>query len=535
MQYFVVAIIVFLVIIWQAKSYRQINNKNLRLKSLFPQDLGGCLVDKENGETSILYNDSYGDDFKETIDDINAYLSKNKEKTFDYQIIKEIVERNAQSLEDEVDTMLSAPLYLGLMATIFGIAFGVVAFAWNDLANLLSGANIDPEGIKVLLTDVGIAMIASFVGVYCTKQATSKFNEAKTLMSKNKNRFLTWIQTELLSKLSDDITGAIIRMTNDLNEFNNTFASNTQELKTTLSTVNSNYTGQIQLFEAIERLKINEIAKANIDVYNRLQGCSDELGNLLQVFENSEAYLNKVVLLNNNIGSIDERTKLFEELGNYFHNEMENVRERQGMMRQEMSGLDSVLQDALSNLSTSLQTGIQGLSSTLQTQNQKIKELIQEQQDGLSTSLREMQNSLNSKMDEIGNPFAGVAEVINQSIISIRTAFEEQNNTIKQMLDLQKNAMESSLETQQRAILAKFSETPGQFKALQDVAEVLKKLNAKIDHIGNIKNSDSDDETEASSQDNSSKYMKYLLPISMTGTFVALLLLIIIELFGIKL
>lgn len=59
-------------------------------------------------------------------------------------------------------------------------------------------------------------------------------------MTHNKNKFLTWVQSDLMSKLSDDITGAILKMTTDLNEFNRTFAENTHELKDTLSTVNDN-------------------------------------------------------------------------------------------------------------------------------------------------------------------------------------------------------------------------------------------------------------------------------------------------------
>lgn len=532
MQYFVVAIIVLLVIVWQTISYRSIVKKNSRLSTLFPSDQENSFVNKEEGVTSIRNNEAKSD-FKETIDDINAYLSKNKDKTFDYQIIKEIVERNAQSLEEEIDTLLSVPLYLGLMATIFGIAFGVVAFAWNDLANLLSGESINSEGIKILLTDVGIAMIASLAGVFYTKQATSKYNKAKTTMVKNKNKFLTWIQTELLSKLSDDITGALIRMTNDLNEFNSTFASNTHELKETLSTVNSNYSEQIQLFEAIERLKINEIAQANIDVYNRLQGCTAELENLFRILSNSEAYVQNVVALNENLGSIEERTLLFEELGNYFHSEIEFVKDRQGMMRQQMSGLDSVLQEALSNMGDSLGSSLQGLTGVLQQQNQRIQALIEEQQNGLSDSLVRMQQSVNSKMEEIGNPFAGIAETVNGSIESIRAAFEAQNNTITEMLNLQRSVLEESLKAQQEAILRKFSETPSQLKALSDIAGVLGKLNAKIDNIGNFRMAA--DTVEDDVEHKSSKFMQWLFPISMAGTFVALLILIIIELFGIKL
>ena len=224
-QYFIVAAIVIVVIAWQFASYRANEKRIGRIKNLFPEQNNSVVV-KANGTTTI-YNEDASGEFKETLEDINSYLAKNKNKTFDYHILKEIVDRNSQSLEDEVDTMLSTPLYLGLIATIFGIAFGVVVFAWKDLANLLAGANMNPEGIRILLTDVGIAMAASLCGVFFTKQSTAHYNEAKTSMTKNKNRFLTWIQTDLMSKLSDDITGALIRMTQDLNEFNSSFAQNT--------------------------------------------------------------------------------------------------------------------------------------------------------------------------------------------------------------------------------------------------------------------------------------------------------------------
>lgn len=40
---------------------------------------------------------------------------------------------------------------------------------------------MNPQGIKVLLTDVGIAMIASFMGILFAKvSSTQRFNDART-------------------------------------------------------------------------------------------------------------------------------------------------------------------------------------------------------------------------------------------------------------------------------------------------------------------------------------------------------------------
>lgn len=534
-QYFIVSAIVIIVLIWQYKTYRENERRIDDIKSLFPSSNNTIIDVDEDQRFTKLVNDSATGQFKDTLDDINSYLVYNKNKTYDYHILKEIVNRNSQSLEDEVDTMLTVPLYWGLIATIFGIAFGIVIFAWKDLANLLSGSNMNPEGIKILLTDVGIAMIASLAGVFFTKQSTTHYNEARTEMAKNKNHFLTWIQTDLMSKLSDDITGALIKMTQDLNEFNRTFADNTRELKETLSTVKDNYGGQVKLLEAIDNIKINKIAKANIEVYDKLQGCTEELENLFEIFANSEEYVTKVVELNNKIGSVEERTLLFEELGNYFKSEIEFVRDRQGMMRQQMSSIDSVLQDALSNLGDSLSNSIGDLTGKFQEQNQRIQLLIEEQQNSLAKSLEEQQNAVNEKIDLIDNPFSGLKETFDEGIKGIKEAFEAQNTVIAEALSSQKVALEKALEDQQQAIIKKLQETPGQLQALSELSKTLDKLNKTLTNpsLMTLNSSVSDGKETAPKKKGMFTFVKRnYLPICACGSFVSLLILLILRLFG---
>lgn len=538
-QYFIVAAIVIVVVIWQYKTYRDNQARIDSIKHLFPSN-NTTKVEIDDDDVTTLKNDSATGEFKSTLQDINSYLLYNKNKTYDYHILKEIVNRNAQSLEDEVDTMLTVPLYWGLIATIFGIAFGIVMFAWKDLANLIAGTDMNPEGIKILLTDVGIAMVASLAGVYFTKQSTSNYNSARTEMVKNKNRFLTWIQTDLMSKLSDDITGALIKMTQDLNEFNRTFADNTRELKQTLGTVKDSYEGQVKLLEAIDKIKINKIAKANIEVYDKLQGCTEELENLFEIFANSETYVAKVVELNNQIGSVDERTRLFEELGNYFKNEMEFVRDRQGMMRQQMSSIDSVLQDALSNLGDSLSNSISELTGKFQQQNQQIQLLIEEQQNALTQSLEEQQNVVNEKIGQIDNPFIGLKETFEEGIKGIQNAFTEQNAAIKEALESQKKALEVALESQQQAVVKKLQETPGQLQAISELSKVLDKLNKTMSGstpaISGLKQGEGNQEVKAKP-----KGLKRItcfikdnyMPICAGGSFVSLLILLALRLLGI--
>lgn len=537
-QYFIVSAIVIIVLIWQYKTYRENEGRIDDIKSLFPSSNNtNVVIDVDDDqEFTKLANESASGHFKDTLDDINSYLLYNKNKTYDYHILKEIVNRNSQSLEDEVDTMLTVPLYWGLIATIFGIAFGIVIFAWKDLANLLAGTNHDVSGIKILLTDVGIAMVASLAGVFFTKQSTAHYNKARTEMVKNKNRFLTWIQTELMSKLSDDITGALLKMTQDLNEFNRTFANNTRELKETLSTVKDNYKSQVKLLDAIDKIKINKIAQANIEVYDKLQGCTEELERLSEIIADSETYVSNVVELNDKLGSVDERTRLFEELGNYFKNEIEFVRDRQGMMRQQMSSVDSVLQDALSNLGDSISNNIADLTSKFQQQNDRIHLLIEEQQNSLVESLQKQQSAVNEKIGQIDNPFEGLKGTFEEGIKDIKDAFAEQNNAISEVLSSQKASLEVALNAQQQAIIRKLQETPGQLQAFSDLAKVLDKLSKTLDNqrqqsVAVVENGKVKDpqEQEKGLMD---AIQKYYIPVCAGGSFLSLLALLLMKLLG---
>lgn len=548
-QYFIVAVIVVFIVLCQIWSYFRNSNRIKRLKSLFPEEGNVLINDVEGVKTILIQDPNVTDDFRSTIGDINAYLGKNQNKTTDYHIIKEIVERNAQDSEEEVDTMLSAPLYLGLMATIVGVAIGVVFFA-IDIDKLFSPKSVEIDGIKIFLIDIGIAMVASFLGVFFTKKSTSAFKDARSIMSFNKNKFLSWIQTELMPNLSDDITGALIKMTQDLNEFNRTFASNTKELKDTLALVIDNNKGQVEILKSIEKLNVNKIATANIEVYDKLQGCTDEIEKLFEHLGKSEQYINSVVSLNNQIGSIEERTRVFEEVGKYFTDEIEYVKERQGLMRQQMSSLDSVLQEALANLGESVGQGIIDLSSVFQRQNQSVQSLIEEQQNSLMESLSQQRIIINQKMDEMSDPFAGLKETFagigeeaRKGIENISGTFEQQNQAIAQMLKLQREAIENEIVDNRNAIEKVLIEIPNQFSSLSQISQSVNKLASAIkeqqdnltEHGKIMIDLATLIEKSQNKKTNTSGWIKYAVMVGVCGSFILLLALLMVQLFGISL
>ena len=497
-QYYIVAIVVAFIVVLQVIAFF----KNLsiigKLRALFP-NTNTLSLHKESNTIECSLNHA---EFEGTLHDINGYLNENQNTSADYQIIKEIVERDSQRIEEDVDTMLSTPLYLGLMATILGAAIGVVSFAWTDLGTLLTGTNIQVEGIKTLLTDIGIAMIASFLGVMFTAISTSKYKEARGEMLKMKNKFLSWIQTKVMPNMSDNLTGALTKMANDLNNFNSTFAENTKELKETLSQVTDNYDNQVKLLDAIDKIKIAKIAKANVEVYDKLQGCTEELERLFEHLGNSEEYIAQVVKLNSRLGDIEDRTRLSEELGNYFKSEIEYVQDRQGMMRQQMSSLKA---------------------------------------------LEDQRVAINNKIAEINDPFGGlkdtfkeVEEQSRQGIESISSTFETQNTAIKEMLAAQKELLENEISTQRESLKLQFANVPSQ---MNELAKVMEKLNQtiltqqqKIDEQGNaIQTLASSIGTPLDSKGNTKRnWMNVAIAVGVCGSFIMLLAMLCVQVFDIK-
>ncbi len=454
MELIFVILAVVVCVVWQISSYNDIRKKISSLRGLFPYGDDDLYVNTiEETNTTTIYCQYPSTEFKQTLDDINKYLLKNKDKTFDYQIIKEIVERNVSSLENEVDTLLPSPLYIGLMATIVGIAFGVVFFAQGgDLANLIIGREVDASGIQALLTDVGIAMIATFIGVLVTKLSTQTFNDARTEMTRNKNTFLTWIQSELMPKIPDDITGAIKRMTDNLNLFNYTFAQNTNNLSTTFAKINENYDRQTALLTAIKDLNIEKIAQANVDFCQKLTSCSNSLDDFNALFNYSRDYIEQVKELNKQLGDINERTQAFELIGEYFKNEMDAVKKRIGNFDHEMSRLDSNLKKAIGEIQNTTTTSLSTFTQAVQEQNQNIGKLLETQQSELFTAITTQSNNINREITAFDNPFEKLRSAINNNISNINSALDKQNSTLESHLQKQYEMLENYIDQQNKML-----------------------------------------------------------------------------------
>ena len=235
---------------------------------------------------------------------INCYLEKNKNSVADFNIIKDIINRNCDAVENEIEAQIPTPIFYGLMGTMIGIIFGVgylvVSGAlWNLLTPFSPPAGILPNtpeweelyraynavatnGILSLFGGVTIATFSSIFGIIFNLRSTYIGKNIKYSVESKKHTFFSWLQAELLPKISSDFSSALIKLGNDLTEFNNSFSTNAILLKQTISEIGYASSSQTKLLQTIEQLDVSQIATANIRVYEELKNCTQDMANLAQ-------------------------------------------------------------------------------------------------------------------------------------------------------------------------------------------------------------------------------------------------------------
>ena len=330
-----------------------------------------------------IYSSHLNQTFEEIKNAINSYLLNNKGSVSDFHLMKDIVDRNCDAKEEEINTQIPVPLYMGLMGTMVGILVGV-GYLWysGDLSALLDARSDESgaEGIKALLGGVALAMISSITGILLTTLGSVKAKAAKAQEEKNKHVFLSWIQANLLPNLSNDTVQALERMSGNLSAFNNTFSKNTADLGRALSQVNEATRLQHQLLVAVEKLADKNISKQNLEVYNALKNCSEEIGTLGKYLTSTNDYLIAVRDLNEKLDKDDKRWKAVERMAEFFENEATQLEQRKAVINKVVGEIDGHLEEQLRRLSEHAIENVNGFSVALGKQQDALQRRLAETQ-----------------------------------------------------------------------------------------------------------------------------------------------------------
>jgi hypothetical protein len=208
----------------------------------------------------LLFSENNISETAQIIKELNRYIVKNDGQTVNFLIIQDIVERNYQVLDDEINQTMPTPLYLGLAATMLGIIFGLV------------GMSIDDADIMSLIQGVGIAMISSFIGLSLTTILSTYFyKRSKTEAEKEKNLFFSKLQAELLPDLLRQGVSGIEGLSRQLKNFAKNTIESTDKLVAISDQTTSTLTRQNELIKRIDSLNINELSSSSLLIFEKLE------------------------------------------------------------------------------------------------------------------------------------------------------------------------------------------------------------------------------------------------------------------------
>ena len=422
--FIVIAVIVFIISYQIKVGIETLRNLDV-FKSIFPKSESCYSIeensfydengkeddDEDNVETKGLNEDlsaimvnqissSYANPIlSQIIGAINMYLRKNKGAASDFLLIKDVVERYCDAKEEEIMAQQPVPLDFGLTGTIVGIIVGIsyITFIGGSSGEQLM------DNIFELMSAVGIAMSASFVGIIATIRISLKSKEANAEVEAGKNLFYSWLQSELLPTLSGNATNALYLLQQNLMSFNETFATNVTQLNSSLSQIRNTSAQQVQFLNAIEKINVTKIAKANISVLQELQQSTEVISQLTVGLHDTSAYLKSVEGLNDQINKYMARTHAIENMGLFFQQEIEQVKTREQYINEVVANVDDTLRKTFEKLAEETKERIAILQNNSVQDSEKLQKYYVEQREAFQKLIETQKEEFSTHSDDLSN------------------------------------------------------------------------------------------------------------------------------------
>ncbi|THU39444.1 hypothetical protein FAM09_13140 [Niastella caeni] len=311
------------------------------------------LINKKKGGNKVTNKIIYA---------INTYLIRNRGVASDFHLIKDVVERNTDAIEEDINQSVSLPLYLGLLGTFLGIVFGLFQIAGVDFAADTTALN---TAISLLLDGVKIAMIASFTGLlFMVINSGYTFKGAKSLVEEKKNDFYTFIQTDLLPLLNQNINSTLFSLQSNLHKFNEEFKTNVGKLGSVMGKNYDTIIAQEKILDALQKIDILSYADANVKVLHQLKLTTGRFETFNQYLTNATELVNQATLFTQSMEEMMKRTdnlnllgekivSVFEEnqaLAKFLQNHYSALDESHQLITQAVNGIGNTLDESLVKL-----------------------------------------------------------------------------------------------------------------------------------------------------------------------------------------
>lgn len=418
----VVGIIVFIVIAFQVSFFWKNLKRMHTFRDIFSAPSSWAVQINEDGQTVSGINGEGNSVFKLIKDNINDYLGNSQGSVIDYNILKDAVDRNCETIEDEINAQMPVPLYCGLAGTMAGVIVGLFSLLSEDsISNLMTSGSKSVEsatlamngaasGINDLLAGVALAMVASILGIVLTTVNSVLFKQFKRQEEEGKNKFLSWVQSILLPELPNDISDSFSMFVDNLNRFNDTFRENTRGLGHTLEQINGAYSTQADIIKTIQQMNVTRMATANVKVLNALSDCTDKLEQFNVYLNSIQGYTNEIEAFRQQLSSEANMVYLLMELKdtlasikNFFRTELGEIDQRKQAIRNSVDNVDTYVNEALEKLKSSSVTSVDDLKKAIDDQSEGLKNFLDKEKQMLQDMSQEVRNEFDRQISQIPN------------------------------------------------------------------------------------------------------------------------------------
>ena len=401
---------------------------------------------KEDNKNKTTYNIVYS---------INTYLLRNRGVASDFHLMKDIVERNTDALESEINQTISLPLYLGLLGTFLGIVVGLFQISGMDFS---SNPNALDIAIQTLLGGVKIAMIASFSGLLFTIINNGYFYRgAKSIVEESKNDFYTFIQTDLLPLLNQNINSTLYSLQNNLHKFNEEFKDNVTKLSTVMGKNHDALIAQEKILTTLDNMDIAAFAKANVKVLRELQVSTEQFSQFNEYLSQMNEMISNSRSFTERVNEMIKRTDNFNELGSHILESFGQNKELLEFLQEHYNSLDEskqLITSSVNSVNNTLDVSLDNLKIFTQDKIIEVQKLVNKEMELLENQYPEkwkkLDNlshlqSLNSNLNDIKMSNASQIGSLTNEIREINKKLFTATNQLEQIKNNSSNKITNNI------------------------------------------------------------------------------------------
>ncbi|AMM51898.1 hypothetical protein TH61_12900 [Rufibacter sp. DG15C] len=421
---------------------------------------------KSTETTELIHAQNPSSVFQKILKSTNEYLRLNKGAAADFTILKDVAERYSDSLDEEVQSTISTPLYVGLLGTFSGVIIGLSSLVYTGLRSATAdeGSFITDQNIPSFLFGVLIAMAGSFCGLLLTMMGNNALKNARSLRDRNKNEYYTFLQTHLLPKLNSDMAASLGNLKSVLDSFNKDFLDKILGFRPIVETLTDNISTQKEFIQRLDEIGFTQMANANLQVFDKIKESERLFMNFLQYQEALNESVRKGGELTQNISQVLGRlTSLqegFDRLPGYLKQHDESIRRQVNFFSKHEEELDNIanrteqyFDKASLRLTDLMQARLQHQERDAQNAYEKWQEHFRRlNEDNLYQRILEYMQpfkNLNSQQDTLNKQQAELAQEIKQTndalLRKLETDTQVQQALLQQLAVLNDN-VERTLE-----------------------------------------------------------------------------------------